>query len=100
MFRFCSPLSSLSFAHLGLDDYPRATVPSEIERHVDFLSWLAFFSRFLSELAATRNDETAAAHYKAEHTAQLQSLQSNHWNPKAGAFCDWGEKLYLYFFNY
>jgi mannosyl-oligosaccharide glucosidase len=36
----------------GLDDFPRATVPNETERHVDLLAWVAFFSRFMGRLAA------------------------------------------------
>jgi len=54
----------------GLDDFPRATVPTESERHVDLLGWLAFFSRFMARLAARLgNPEEASRSGTALHTA-------------------------------
>lgn len=54
----------------GLDDFPRATVPTESERHVDLLGWLAFFSRFMARMAARLgNPEEASRCGTAPHTA-------------------------------
>ena len=74
----------------GLDDYPRATVPGEGERHLDLLCWLAFFSRFLAQLSERTGDGGEAARYREEHRAQLASLEQHHWSPGLRAYCDWG----------
>jgi mannosyl-oligosaccharide glucosidase len=75
----------------GLDDYPRATVPSPSERHVDLHCWVAFFSRLLAQLASRLGMVEEHTRYKALFEAQLGSLIETHWSPSAGAFCDVGK---------
>lgn len=55
-------LNALTLAS-GLDDFPRALVPTDSERHVDLLSWLAFFSRFMARLAVRLGDRESASRY-------------------------------------
>jgi len=74
----------------GLDDFPRATHPTDAERHVDLLCWMAFASRLLSRLAARLGHDAAATRYRAEHAAQLEALEAHHWNEALGAYCDHG----------
>jgi len=35
----------------GLDDYPRASTPSENEEHIDLVSWMMFYSRMMVDIA-------------------------------------------------
>lgn len=74
----------------GLDDYPRATTPSPSERHVDLHSWLAFFTRLLSRLAARLDMPHEADQYSKHFERLLSSLVSMHWHSEVQAFCDHG----------
>ena len=75
----------------GLDDYPRATFPSDKERHVDLHCWVAFFTRLLGQLAARLGYETEAAAYDAQFDRLLAALVKHHWSAPASAFCDFGQ---------
>jgi mannosyl-oligosaccharide glucosidase len=55
----------------GLDDFPRATVPTEGERHVDLLGWVAFFSRFMARLAARLGQSDEARRCGAARRASI-----------------------------
>ena len=79
----------------GLDDYPRATIPTKSERHLDLLCWIAFASRLLGQLATRLQLPTEeAAAYEAAHASQMAALVRHHWHAElrggSGAFCDWG----------
>ena len=74
----------------GLDDYPRAQSPSENERHLDLLCWMAKGSSVLQQLARHVGDEAKADEY-GELAAELAAgLVPLHWNQAAGEFHDWG----------
>ena len=75
----------------GLDDYPRATVPSAVERHVDLHCWMTFFARLLGRLARRLGKDEEAASFEAAFEARLAALTKLHWNERLGAFCDFGE---------
>ena len=74
----------------GLDDYPRATSVSSVERHVDLHCWVAFFTRLLATLADRLAKPDEAASYARQFDEQLEALLALHWNAKAAAFHDWG----------
>ena len=69
----------------GLDDYPRATVPTSAERHVDLHCWIAFFTRLLSRLAERLGKAEDALRYREQFDAQMASLVDLHWNDALGA---------------
>lgn len=75
----------------GLDDYPRASHPTEDERHIDLRCWLAFSSGVLSRVAHLLGDhrfEHLAATYKGlSDTAALDQL---HLSLESGHYCDYG----------
>lgn len=74
----------------GLDDFPRASVPNERERHVDLLCWVAFASRVLGRLANQLGMEGEGERLLNEHALQMKGLDKYHWNEEAGAYCDYG----------
>ena len=53
----------------GLDDYPRATHPTDSEYHLDLRCWIAFAADIMSRIAHTLNDMPSKVKY--EETAQL-----------------------------
>ncbi|KAK3523216.1 hypothetical protein QTP86_022939, partial [Hemibagrus guttatus] len=84
--RFLNPKTLTS----GLDDYPRASHPSEDERHVDLYCWMVLASRILTSIARLLGEP----HQEYEHTYQTLSnnslLSELHWSEQLHAFCDYG----------
>ena len=57
----------------GLDDYPRASHPNELERHLDLRCWMAVASKLMADLSEILNVKNGKAY--AEHYA---TLRDNH----------------------
>lgn len=72
----------------GLDDYPRAAVPSNGELHVDALAWAGASARALQQLASFLQKSADAEVYGTQVDAALHNLEALHWNDGAGAYCD------------
>lgn len=74
----------------GMDDYPRPDPPSQGELHLDLLSWMAFFSRTMAELAETLGGayEDDAESYRMVLRGCLDNLHDLHWSEEDEAFCD------------
>ncbi|XP_017316328.1 mannosyl-oligosaccharide glucosidase [Ictalurus punctatus] len=74
----------------GLDDYPRASHPSEDERHVDLYCWMVLASRTMTSMARLLGEP----HQEYERTYQTLSnnslLSELHWSEQLHAFCDYG----------
>lgn len=74
----------------GLDDYPRASHPTENERHVDLRCWIATAADALSKLA----DLLGRDGYKYEETFEYLSdeelLDGLHWSEYAKVYADYG----------
>ena len=88
----------------GLDDYPRAVVPSDDEDHLDLLCWIAhgasLMSRLALDLASQVTDSTARARFNADAARYsdlagrlVESVTAVHWSEKHGAFMDLGWTL-------
>lgn len=75
----------------GLDDFPRATHPTEDEIHLDLLCWMALASRVMSKISSVLGNED---HRKFEDYYQLlkdnQRLEELHWSSEHEMFCDKG----------
>lgn len=85
----------------GLDDYPRAPVPSADEHHVDLHCWMtkaaAVMARVESTLRETGHDLPPAsaaiaqkAQYQNLHDFLLQRLDELHWSAEHNGFFDVG----------
>lgn len=74
----------------GLDDYPRGEPPNVGELHADLLSWMAFATRLLKDIAGYLGPEYSAdvAEYRKIEADMLANLDALHWNEEQRAFCD------------
>ncbi|KAF9134810.1 Processing alpha glucosidase I [Mortierella sp. 14UC] len=72
----------------GLDDYPRAEVPSVSELHVDLLSWIGFMSRNLQRIATIVGEEDDAEDYADHYKAIVDNVDDLHWSEENKAYCD------------
>lgn len=74
----------------GLDDYPRASVPSEGELHLDLHCWLARAARVIADLAQHLGEQAVAREYSKRAHELAEALDRLHWNPEANMYQDWG----------
>ena len=76
----------------GLDDFPRATHPTDSEYHLDLRCWIALASDIMSRIAKTLGDLSAKVKY--QETTRLLSdnslLDRLHWSEQHKAYCDYG----------
>lgn len=74
----------------GLDDYPRATPPSNGELHLDLLCWMGFFSRAMGEIAEYLGEDFAGdlAEYERNGANILANLDALHWSEEDQMYCD------------
>lgn len=72
----------------GLDDYPRADVPSPGELHVDALAWAGASAKALLEVAEYLALDGDAAVYRQHLADAHHNLDVLHWSQPANAYCD------------
>lgn len=74
----------------GLDDYPRSSHPSKIERHLDLRCWIALAAEVISDLAKLldRNPEKYEETY--EYLTDINLLNQLHLSPTTGTYSDYG----------
>ncbi|CAG9861004.1 unnamed protein product [Phyllotreta striolata] len=74
----------------GLDDYPRASHPTDEERHIDLYCWIAVASKTMARLANILGIDG----YKYEQTAAYllnnELMDSLHWSEYAKVYADYG----------
>lgn len=66
----------------GLDDYPRARPPHVGELHLDLISWMAFFTRTMRDIAEFTGETDDEATFKEIEAAILQNIEGE---PNNGA---------------
>ncbi|KAJ4388173.1 Processing alpha glucosidase I [Gnomoniopsis smithogilvyi] len=72
----------------GLDDYPRAPVPSPGELHVDALAWVGASAKALLEVAEYLSLNDEASVYR-DHLRDAQyNLDVLHWSDREEVYCD------------
>lgn len=74
----------------GLDDYPRASHPSVVERHVDLRCWIAFAARVMARIAETLSYPAAKYEETFQYLSDNNLLNKLHWSPNAQAYADYG----------
>uniref|UniRef100_A0A6P7FTC3 Mannosyl-oligosaccharide glucosidase n=1 Tax=Diabrotica virgifera virgifera TaxID=50390 RepID=A0A6P7FTC3_DIAVI len=74
----------------GLDDYPRASHPTDDERHIDLYCWMAIAAKTMARLAKLLGNDG----YKYEQTAQYllnnELMDRLHWSDHAEVYADYG----------
>ncbi|KAG8941772.1 Processing alpha glucosidase I [Tulasnella sp. 424] len=73
----------------GLDDYPRPA-PHVGELHVDLISWMAFYTRTMREIAEFLGEVDDEAEFAGIEKDVLTNLDELHWNEKEQMYCDLG----------
>ncbi|KIM49430.1 glycoside hydrolase family 63 protein [Hebeloma cylindrosporum] len=79
--------SELHVLTSGMDDYPRGP-PHAGELHLDLISWVAFFSRTMREIAAFVGEKDDEATFIKVEQAVLNNIDDLHWNEKEQMYCD------------
>ncbi|XP_042495383.1 mannosyl-oligosaccharide glucosidase GCS1-like [Macadamia integrifolia] len=77
----------------GLDDYPRASHPSEDERHLDLRCWMLLAADCMSsmaELLEKKNDFGKGYHTMAQRLSDFDILNRMHFDDVYGAYFDFG----------
>lgn len=76
----------------GLDDYPRASHPTDEERHIDLRCWMLLASSTMAKIANIlhKTDEAALYARTYELLNDPEKLDELHWNSELGIFSDYG----------
>lgn len=76
----------------GLDDYPRASHPTDDERHLDLRCWMALASNVMAEIAKNVNDTTTYEEYRRQYEklTDNKDLDGLHWSEKTQRYSDYG----------
>ena len=74
----------------GLDDYPRATHPTDEERHIDLRCWMALASGVMADLARTLNKSWEAYEETRNLLTDNKRLDELHWSEKSQRYSDFG----------
>lgn len=77
----------------GLDDYPRASHPSDDERHLDLRCWMLLAANCMhsiGELLGTKNSLDKDYHRMAEKLSDFEILNQMHLDDVSGAYFDFG----------
>ncbi|KAF7304743.1 Mannosyl-oligosaccharide glucosidase [Mycena kentingensis (nom. inval.)] len=71
----------------GMDDYPRGP-PHMGELHLDLISWMAFFSQTMRDIAEFVGEVDDAASFTEIEEAILGNIDDLHWNEEHKMYCD------------
>ncbi|KAJ7063071.1 glycoside hydrolase [Mycena amicta] len=71
----------------GMDDYPRGP-PHAGELHLDLISWMAFFSQTMKDIAEFVGEADDATSFAEIEQAILGNIDDLHWNEERQMYCD------------
>lgn len=74
----------------GLDDYPRASHPTDDERHLDLRCWLALAADTLAKLAALLERDGYKYEQTAEYLSSNELMDKLHWSEYSQSYADYG----------
>jgi len=79
----------------GLDDYPRASHPSDDERHIDLRCWIALASGILADIADLLGVNSASYRQTEEFLKNNKLMNQMHWSDQLQAYADYGNHTKL-----
>ncbi|KAJ7581002.1 glycoside hydrolase [Mycena floridula] len=71
----------------GMDDYPRGP-PHAGELHLDLISWMAFFTRTMKDIAAFVGEKDDELSFGEIEKAILNNIEDLHWSEENQMYCD------------
>lgn len=74
----------------GLDDYPRASHPSDGERHLDLRCWMAMISGVMADISETIGKRSKRYRETYEYLRNEALLSQYHWSESSKSFADYG----------
>lgn len=74
----------------GLDDYPRASHPTENEYHIDLRCWIAVAADILSQLAGLLGRDGLKYEQTSAYLSENSLMEELHWSDYAHVFADYG----------
>ncbi|ALC48411.1 CG1597 [Drosophila busckii] len=74
----------------GLDDYPRASHPSDRERHLDLRCWIALAASVMAELSTLLGKDDVKYYETASYLTDNAQLNKLHLDPYTQRYADWG----------
>lgn len=74
----------------GLDDFPRASHPTDDERHIDLRCWMAFASGLMADIAKAVGKPSEQYRATNAYLSDPKLLDKYHWSPKGQMYSDYG----------
>uniref|UniRef100_A0A8D8LV22 Mannosyl-oligosaccharide glucosidase n=1 Tax=Cacopsylla melanoneura TaxID=428564 RepID=A0A8D8LV22_9HEMI len=74
----------------GLDDYPRASHPTDDERHIDLRCWLGLAAGILAEISDLLGKSGRVYRETADYLADNKLLDELHWSQDKHRYADYG----------
>lgn len=74
----------------GLDDYPRASRPTDEELHLDLLSWMMFATRTMERLSNYLGHSSHQRFNQYSNWLTNEHLDKLHWSEEYQTYCDLG----------
>ncbi|XP_065565730.1 mannosyl-oligosaccharide glucosidase-like [Artemia franciscana] len=74
----------------GLDDYPRASHPTDDERHLDLRCWMTLASKLMSRISELIGKDGQKYVETWQYLADNKLLDKVHWSTKSKRFADYG----------
>ncbi|KAJ8704064.1 hypothetical protein PYW07_013358 [Mythimna separata] len=74
----------------GLDDYPRASHPSDIERHVDLRCWMFAAADAMTTIADVLQRDSSKYEATRDQLADEDLLNDLHWSSHTQTYADFG----------
>ncbi|KAJ7273466.1 glycoside hydrolase family 63 protein [Mycena haematopus] len=71
----------------GMDDYPRGP-PHAGELHLDLISWMAFFTGTMKDIAEFVGETDDAVSFGEIEQAILNNIEDLHWSEEKQMYCD------------
>nr|CAI5858270.1 unnamed protein product [Callosobruchus analis] len=74
----------------GLDDYPRASHPTDEERHVDLYCWMAMAAQALATLSDVLGQDGRKFRQTGDYLMDNNLLDRLHWSDFSSRYADYG----------